>query len=313
MFALVDRKIMPFEWELSMDALSFDAAIGKGSYGVVYCGTLDSRVVAIKRLNKGHELDDEVTLSFLYEISLVAACSHKNVLPHVGSVLGHSTLCLVTEYCAGGNLRDYLVTTRRSWKLKLRFAREIAAGMQYLHSRRPPIVHRDLKADNILVSDLGEIKISDFGLATRLAPLPHNAKKGSVNWMAPEVLLTENPFTLAGDVYSYGMVQYELLMDGKPPYYELTPLQTLSSITENILPTIPSELTTDANAAYRELMTATWDRNLSQRPPFSQIHKVTKKLEREGASTTPQSPSSAKTSSNSKKRLRKKSSDGSKL
>jgi len=116
------------------------------------------------------------------------------------------------------------------WKQKMSFARDIVAAVDYLHTLDPPVVHRDLKAANVLVSASLQLKLSDFGLASLLNPIAHNSKKGTVAWTAPEVLLADLPFTKKADVYSLGVVLWELLNKGATPFAELNVLGVIRAV-----------------------------------------------------------------------------------
>jgi serine/threonine-protein kinase CTR1 len=106
-------------------------------------------------------------------------------------------LCIVTEFIARGSLHDVMKANRPDfdWKRKLKIATHAAIGMLYLHSRSPPIVHRDLKSDNLLVTDDFSCKVCDFGLARVKAHVTHvetsHANAGTPAWMAPELLRGE--------------------------------------------------------------------------------------------------------------------------
>jgi serine/threonine protein kinase len=148
------------------------------------------------------------------EALLLAQLNHDNVLAFRAWCA--SPPCLITEFCERGSLRDVLAGALRggaaslSWERRLRMARGAALGMAYLHSRSPPIIHRDLKSPNLLVDDSWRVKVADFGLSGLQGAGELPADRLNPLWAAPEVLCGA-PATAASDVFSFGVVLWELL------------------------------------------------------------------------------------------------------
>ncbi len=144
----------------------------------------------------------------------------------------------------------------------LKIALEVCRGMDYLHKRR--IVHRDLKAANLLLDDMGTVKIADFGVSRVLDP--HGvmtAETGTYRWMAPEVI-EHSPYRESADVYSFGIVLWELVT-GQIPYSDMTPLQAAVGVVQKGLrPVIPAT----CPAAVADLMRVCWTRMPTERPTF---------------------------------------------
>merc|ERR1712146_853852 len=152
--------------------------------------------------------------SFFEEVDVMSSIKHPNIIEFIGATVDPPNLCIVTEYMPLGDLHSVLRKyPGLPWETKLSFALGIAKGMQYLHSLDPPIVHRDLKALNILVNENYIVKVADFGLS-KATPEERshraNTKIGTLNWLAPEVLAEICPYTTKADVFSYGMVLYEI-------------------------------------------------------------------------------------------------------
>jgi len=145
-------------------------------------------------------------------------------------------------------------------------ALDAAEGMKYLHSREPPIVHRDLKSLNLLVSSDYRVKVADFGLSKPTSGKSLNSKVGSLNWCAPEILLRRAAYTPQSDVYSFGMVLYELVTH-HPPFQGMNPLQVVRAIDSGDLPKIPKEI--DENLA--ELIYDCWKNEPEDRPNFTEV------------------------------------------
>jgi len=117
-FSMVDRKVKEFPWEISLGDVSIKEKIGKGGFGMVHRGEWNGQQVAIKKLRKESTSDFKVIRSFLKEISLLSDANHPNILKFIGASVG-STVCLITEYCALGDLTSYLQENEIDWKTKL--------------------------------------------------------------------------------------------------------------------------------------------------------------------------------------------------
>ena len=264
---MLERKIKSYDWELVPEAINLMELIGNGSYGAVYRAilTVTGEEVAVKQLASDISEDDAAT--FMKEIAILSRLSHSSIVGFVGATIT-GTLALVMEYCSNGNLKQFLQQRQStSWIAKLRLAREAAQGIAYLHAQFPPIVHRDLKCQNLLVNHAGNVRVSDFGLSKTISRTMGNASKmGTLNWLAPEVLRGEDQIhNTAVDVYAFGMVLYEILMDGRSPYESWQPLQIVRAIDEGLQPEIPDH----CDADYRNLVEICWRRDAQDRPSMS--------------------------------------------
>lgn len=269
---MVERRIKSYDWELLAENLMIQENVGTGSYGSVHRAMLAGMdgAVAVKLLASDVSEDDAVT--FMKEIAILSRLSHPSIVGFVGATIT-GTLSLVMEYCSQGNLKQFLQQKQStSWTTKLRLAREAAEGIAYLHAQFPPIVHRDLKCQNLLVHQSGAVKVSDFGLSKTIVRTIGNASKmGTLNWLAPEVLRGEEIHNTAVDVYAFGMVLYEILMDGKSPYDTWQPLQVVRAIDEGLQPEVPDH----CDADFRELLQLCWLRDAQKRPS---MHFIVEKL-----------------------------------
>jgi serine/threonine protein kinase len=285
---MVDRKIKAYEWELLPDQIQLGEIIGTGSFGSVYHATLipGGEDVAVKQLVDDVGEDDSAT--FMKEIAILSRLDHPAVVGFVGASIS-GALALVMEYCSAGNLKMFLQQHKPSWKYKCKLARQAAEGIAYLHAQSPPIVHRDLKCQNILVNDEGKAKVSDFGLSKTISRTIGNASRmGTLNWLAPEVLRGDVHHSTAVDVYAFGMVLYEILMDGTPPYESWAPLQIVRAIDEGLKPEIPST----CDQRFRSLMEACWHPESVKRPGFEEICLQLRTIERVARQATSTSSSS---------------------
>ncbi|OQS05016.1 kinase [Thraustotheca clavata] len=197
---------------LSFGGIVVTRLISKGAYGEVWLGQYRHKEVAIKKILHAKRNDTFELECFTEEIRIMASLDH----PHIVHLIGFgwdtiTNLCAVTEYLAKGDLTGYLVANQDlSWDAKLRIAVGTARALAYMHERDPPVIHRDLKSKNILITDTGEAKLSDFGISrVRTLDETLTAGVGTVYWTAPEVLLGQR-YTEQVDIYSFGVVLCEL-------------------------------------------------------------------------------------------------------
>ena len=179
----------------------------------------------------------------------------------IGACTRWPNLCIVFEYLPGGSVFDWMrVHGPPKPAALLKMAVEVARGMDYLHKRK--IVHRDLKAANLLLDDGGCVKIADFGVARVVEGAGvMTAETGTYRWMAPEVI-EHAPYGAAADVYSFGVLLWELLT-ARVPYDTLSPLQAAVGVVQKGLrPTIPAT----CPAPLADVMRECWTRAPAARP-----------------------------------------------
>ncbi|XP_009593371.1 leucine-rich repeat receptor protein kinase HPCA1-like [Nicotiana tomentosiformis] len=194
--------------------------IGTGGYGKVYKGTLTAgEVVAIKRAQHGSM---QGAFEFKTEIELLSRIHHKNVVKLVGFCYEQGEQMLVYEYISKGTLRESLSVKPKiqlDWTRRLRIALDAARGLAYLHELAdPPIIHRDVKSNNILLDDHLTAKVADFGLSL----LKDDDKghvttqvKGTLGYLDPEYYMSQQ-LTEKSDVYSFGVVLLEVITARAP-------------------------------------------------------------------------------------------------
>lgn len=261
-----EKKILSFDWEIDIDDIVISGIVGAGSFGSVCSGHLIStgQKVAIKRLS---DISEEHIQSFIKEVSILSRLYHPNIVRFLGASLNEN-MCIIMEFAELGDLKSYLKSNKLTFETKVKFAHEIASGMEYLHGQPVPVVHRDLKCQNILVTEGNILKVSDFGLSKFLdKTVTDGSRIGSLNWLAPEVLRGGPISVKYVDVYAFGMVMYEILMDGSSPYQGIPPIQVIKFIDEGTHPEIPS----DCNEVYRDLMLRCWNEDYNSRPSFTDI------------------------------------------
>ncbi|KAJ6817115.1 receptor-like cytosolic serine/threonine-protein kinase RBK2 [Iris pallida] len=207
------------ELQAATDNFSSENIIGKGGYAVVYKGCLeDGQFVAVKRLI--HGTSDEDTTSFLSELGIIVHLEHPNATKLVGFGI-EGGLFLVLQLSEHGSLSSFLHGTNQKlgWSSRYRIAIGTAEGLEYLHERCPRrIIHRDIKASNILLSENFEPQISDFGLAKwlpdKLTHYTMSSFEGTFGYLAPEYLM-HGIVNEKVDVFAYGVLLLELITGRK--------------------------------------------------------------------------------------------------
>lgn len=224
-------------WATSASEIRLIERIGVGAFGEVFRAEWRGRQVAVKRLHAdggsagaARERGKERALAFVAEMRLMAALHHAHIVEFLAGCLEQGALCMAHELCAHelhALLHGRAVlhgSLQLPLAVQLKWAREIALGVAYLHAQQPPIAHRDLKPANILLTASWVAKVSDFG-AARVRSSAHieTARIGTCRWMAPEVL-RQRPHDERADAFSFGIVLYELA-SRRLPYDEVAQQQ----------------------------------------------------------------------------------------
>ncbi|KAK9164616.1 hypothetical protein Syun_005518 [Stephania yunnanensis] len=266
------------DWEIDVRMLKFDKKVASGSYGDLYRGFYCSQEVAIKIL-KPENVNADMQQEFAQEVYIMRKVRHKNVVQFIGACTKPPSLCIVTEFMSGGSVYDFLHKQKGFFKFPtlLKVAIDISKGMNYLHQNN--IIHRDLKAANLLMDENEVVKVADFGVARVKAQSGvMTAETGTYRWMAPEVI-EHKPYDHKADVFSFGVVLWELLT-GKLPYEYLTPLQAaIAVVQKGLRPTIPKH----THPKLVELLEKCWHQDPTQRPDFSNIIEVLQHVAKEVA------------------------------
>eukprot|EP00762_Andalucia_godoyi_P003188 ANDGO_01124.mRNA.1 hypothetical protein len=276
-------KFRPYEIPLS--ELKLQKELGRGAFGVVYRGVWHGTDVAVKRLEKtqvSNIPEDVLFNSFESEVSLLADLRHPNVVLFMGASFTSDGIFFVTEFCHHGSLFDVLHDLKAfpdslfTFPVRLRMAVDIARGMTYLHSQRPPVIHQDLKSMNVLVSDSLQCKVTDFGLSAEKSTYrPIASSGGTPYYCAPETL-TQHLASEASDVYAFGVIMYELLTRDYP-FRELGANFTIDTFKrkvceENKRPnsSLPAPNSFKGEREWTTLMERCWHANTSLRPSFEE-------------------------------------------
>nr|QCW06543.1 serine/threonine-protein kinase B-raf-like protein [Pinctada imbricata] len=271
------------DWEIPGDQISVNERIGSGSFGTVYKGYFHGHV-AIKRLNVTDPTPQQLK-AFKNEVAVLRKTRHTNILLFMGWT-SKPQLAIVTQWCEGSSLYKHLHEEDIKFEMLtlIEIARQTAQGMDYLHAKS--IIHRDLKSNNIFLTDNYTVKIGDFGLATMKTRWSgsHQFQQptGSILWMAPEVIRMKetNPYTNQSDVYAFGIVIYELLT-GSLPYTNISNKdQILYMVGKGMLRPDISKSRSDSPKRFKILMQDCVKYEREQRPLFPQILSVLEAMER---------------------------------
>uniref|UniRef100_A0A665W144 receptor protein-tyrosine kinase n=1 Tax=Echeneis naucrates TaxID=173247 RepID=A0A665W144_ECHNA len=273
-----DQAIHEFAKEIDVSSIHIERVIGMGEFGEVCSGRLRVQgkreiYVAIKSLKAGYS--DKQRRDFLSEASIMGQFDHPNIIRLEGVVTRCKPLMIVTEYMENGSLDAFLRKHDGQFTViqLVGMLRGIASGMKYLSDMS--YVHRDLAARNILVNSNLVCKVSDFGLSRVLEDDPEAAytTRIPIRWTAPEAI-TYRKFTTASDVWSYGIVMWEVVSYGERPYWDMNNQDVIKAIEEGYR--LPAPM--DCPVVLHQLMLDCWERERAERPTFSQILNMLDKL-----------------------------------
>uniref|UniRef100_A0A6Q2X455 RAF proto-oncogene serine/threonine-protein kinase n=1 Tax=Esox lucius TaxID=8010 RepID=A0A6Q2X455_ESOLU len=269
-----DKRDSSYYWEIEASEVVLQNRIGSGSFGTVYKGKWHGDV-AVKIL-KVVDPTPEQFQAFRNEVAVLRKTRHVNILLFMG-YMTKDNLAIVTQWCDGSSLYNHLHVQETSLQMfqLMDIARQTAQGMDYLHAKN--IIHRDMKSNNIFLHEGLTVKIGDFGLATVKARWTgsHQVEQpsGSILWMAPEVIRMQdnNPYSFQSDVYSYGVVLYEL-MTGRLPYSMMaTRDQIIFMVGRGYLSPDLSKLYKSCPKAMKRLVADCIKKSKEERPLFPQI------------------------------------------
>ncbi|KAM9355474.1 ephrin type-A receptor 7 isoform 2-T2 [Pholidichthys leucotaenia] len=298
-----NRAVHQFAKELDASCIKIERVIGAGEFGEVCSGRLKlpgkrDVSVAIKTLKVGYT--EKQRRDFLCEASIMGQFDHPNVVHLEGVVTRGKPVMIVIEYMENGSLDAFLRKHDGQFTViqLVGMLRGIAAGMRYLSDMG--YVHRDLAARNILVNSNLVCKVSDFGLSRVIDDDPeavytttwkmqdlvnliftsvtdlHFTQQGGkipVRWTAPEAIQYRK-FTSASDVWSYGIVMWEVMSYGERPYWDMSNQDVIKAIEEGYR--LPAPM--DCPPGLHQLMLDCWQKDRAERPKFDQIVGILDKM-----------------------------------
>ncbi|KAM3861386.1 ephrin type-A receptor 7 isoform 9-T9 [Diretmus argenteus] len=275
------RAVHQFAKELDASCIKIERVIGAGEFGEVCSGRLKlpgkrDMSVAIKTLKVGYT--EKQRRDFLCEASIMGQFDHPNVVHLEGVVTRGKPVMIVIEYMENGSLDAFLRKHDGQFTViqLVGMLRGIAAGMRYLSDMG--YVHRDLAARNILVNSNLVCKVSDFGLSRVIDDDPEavyttTGGKIPVRWTATEAIQYRK-FTSASDVWSYGVVMWEVMSYGERPYWDMSNQDVIKAIEEGYR--LPAPM--DCPPGLHQLMLDCWQKDRAERPKFDQIVGILDKM-----------------------------------
>jgi len=226
--------------------------IGKGGFGTVIKGIsmTTGQFVAIKQIPLSSLPTKEDHAQIDLEIGLLRKLNHRNIVKYIDKHHDKHHYSIILEFVEGGSLLSVLKNfTTLPESLVTMYITQVLAGLAYLHAEG--VIHRDIKASNILVTANGSVKLADFGVATLIVEGGESQGQseeievvGTPYWMAPEVIEMSGAPTNKSDIWSVGCTVIELLT-GSPPYFDLQPMPALFRIVQDDHPALPAGASTE--------------------------------------------------------------------
>ncbi|KAK7290804.1 hypothetical protein RIF29_05514 [Crotalaria pallida] len=218
--------------DLQKATYNFTTLIGQGAFGPVYKAQMSTgETVAVKVLATNSKQGEK---EFHTEVMLLGRLHHRNLVNLVGYCAEKGQHMLVYVYMSKGSLASHLYSEENGalgWDLRVHIALDVARGLEYLHDGAvPPVIHRDIKSSNILLDESMRARVADFGLSREEMVDKHAAIRGTYGYLDPEYI-SSGSFTKKSDVYSYGVLLFELIAGRNPQqglmeYVELAAMNT---------------------------------------------------------------------------------------
>jgi predicted Ser/Thr protein kinase len=249
--------------------VQIQGVLGTGASGVVYTGLHRGKKVAVKVLHEAEMTSTDQLRNFRAEVGVMRSLNHDNIVKFYGACMKRPHVCIIMELCSH-SLFEVLHEQEKlpQYGTLLDLATDIASAMAYVHRRA--VIHRDLKTHNILLSDEGRAKIVDFGIARENEKTfldTKHAGAGTVAYMAPELFVADGIDDKV-DVYSFGVILWEMLTGRVPWDHKPFPAQIVMSVAvEGARLTIPKGVP----SSIRRLIRDCWRQDPRLRPSFKEI------------------------------------------
>nr|XP_046205226.1 tyrosine-protein kinase Fes/Fps-like [Oncorhynchus gorbuscha]XP_046205227.1 tyrosine-protein kinase Fes/Fps-like [Oncorhynchus gorbuscha]XP_046205228.1 tyrosine-protein kinase Fes/Fps-like [Oncorhynchus gorbuscha]XP_046205229.1 tyrosine-protein kinase Fes/Fps-like [Oncorhynchus gorbuscha] len=267
---VLKRPVLKDKWVLEHDDVILGQSIGRGNFGEVYSGRLlsDNTPVAVKACKEN--LAPEHKNRFLMEARILKQYDHPNIVKLIGVCTQKQPIYIIMELIQGGDFLSFLRCEGHNLKsnMLVKMAENVASGMEYLESKK--CIHRDLAARNCLVGEHSRVKISDFGMSREQQDGVYSAAGGlkqiPVKWTAPEAL-NYGRYTTESDVWSFGVLLWEIFSRGVTPYTSMTNQQTRDEVEKGYRMLAPNSCPPDVYA----VMCRCWQYDSRNRPSFSKL------------------------------------------
>lgn len=260
--------------------LTFGALLGQGGYGKVFAGEWKFNQVAIKQYT-AQDFSEQTRQEIRKEAMVMATVSTQSdyLVRLRGMILEKPNYSLVMEYLPGGDLFHLLKSSETlSWPRRYQIGLDMTIGLHHLHERS--VLHRDLKSLNVLLDGSGRAKLADFGLSTlktSSASTTASGFKGTVLWSAPELFKRGAKATVFSDIYSLGMVLWELASRKIPFADAANPMIAMDWVKSGEQEIVPEE----TPEKLKQLIELCWDKEPAKRPTAAMIAKNLEGLLRE--------------------------------
>ncbi|XP_052103351.1 tyrosine-protein kinase STK-like isoform X2 [Mytilus californianus] len=253
------------ELEVARESVQLMKKIGSGSFGDVHAGKWKNTVdVAVKILKRG-----VITVEDFYlKAKLMHEHRHRKFVQLLAVCSTTEPIWIITELMVNGSLLDYLrINREKSIKLPviIDMAAQIADGMAYLETEN--IVHRDLRASSIFVGERNDVKVGHFGIVYET----DEYIKFPIKWTAPEAAF-DRTFSIKSDVWSYGVLLYELITFGRCPYPGIKGDDLMSEVDSGLRMSKPTEGPIPCPDPYYDIMLQCWKKLAETRPTFAFLH-----------------------------------------
>jgi len=267
--AVLRNPVLREKWELNNDDVELVEKIGRGNFGDVYKARLmpNNMNVAVKTCKVA--LPEEQKKKFLQEGRILKQYEHPNIVRFIGICVQKQPIMIVMELVPGGSLLNYLRTNQDKLSTKdlLGMCQDAGSGMEYLESKN--CIHRDLAARNCLVGETHVVKISDFGMSREEEEyiVSDGLKQIPIKWTAPEAL-NYGKYTSLCDVWSFGVLAWEIFAKGGTPYQGMTNTRARELIDSGYRMPAPDGTPDEVY----QLMLRCWQYDPDERPHFAELH-----------------------------------------
>eukprot|EP00050_Salpingoeca_kvevrii_P016311 m.54327 g.54327 ORF g.54327 m.54327 type:complete len:482 (+) comp6836_c1_seq1:107-1552(+) len=271
-FKIDRKKFQICGWEIPRKAVIKSQLLGSGQFGDVFEGSYQGQKVAVKTLKIEQEADVQ---SFLAEADVMTNLSHPNLVKLIGVCTEGTPIMLITEFMNLGCLKDYLQSRGRSVitpEVLLKLTTDVCSGMAYLEEKN--FVHRDLAARNILLTEepgqVAVAKVADFGLAKDSRLGQSDNGKLPIKWTSPEAL-RHKVSTSKSDVWSFGVVMWEIYSYGRTPYPRMSQKDVVEQVAKGFRMECPDAC---SDWLYHNVMMRCWEIDPIKRPRFATLKDV---------------------------------------